>query len=283
MQACKQSTADEMVVRSSVEQTTTFPTISGIAKKAMELASSPDTSLREMSEFIAQDSALVARLLKTINSVVYGFPRRISSVTEALLLLGLDVVPGLLLNLTVFDLMKEMMVGLWEHSAGCAIACRLIARKKGIKDPEEASIYGLLHDVGKTILLVRWPRLYERALEDAKVRDASIRTMEKRLFSIDHTMVGSWIAAQCRFPEKFIEVIKCHHAPQLAVDARVETAVAHLADIIVRARGFGFAGDNSVPAVDPAAWELLGLSESDLRDIFAEMEDLLEEIEERAR
>jgi HD-like signal output (HDOD) protein len=271
------------VVRNSIEQVITFPTISGIVLKATDLAGNPDTSLLEMSEFIARDAALVTRLLKTINSVIYGFPRRISSVIEALLLLGLNAVPGLLLNLTIFDLMKGTMVGLWEHSAGCAIASRLIARKKGIKDPEEASIYGLLHDVGKTILLVRWPKLYARTLEDAKANDASIRAMETKYFGVDHTMAGSWLAAQCRLPGKFVEVIKYHHAPQLAVDARAETAIAHLADIIIRARGFGFAGDDNVPAVDPVTWELISLSELDLRDVLAEMEDLLEEVEELAR
>jgi HD-like signal output (HDOD) protein len=269
--------------RHSIEQMGSLPTVSGIARRAIDLASSPDTSLLEMGAFIARDAALVTRLLKTINSVIYGFPRRISSVNEALLLLGLDAVSGLVLNLTVFDLMKETMEGLWEHSAGCAIASRLVARKKGIKDPEEYSIYGLFHDIGKTALLVRWPKMYARAIEEAKVRDASIRAMEMEHVGFSHATAGSWLAKQWRFPRKFVEVIMYHHEPQLAVDAKAETAITHLADIIIRSRGFGFAGDESVPAVDPVAWELIGLSKLDLRELLTEMEDLLEEAQELER
>jgi putative nucleotidyltransferase with HDIG domain len=271
---------DTRELRNSIEQVINSPTISGVARRAMELASSSDTSLLDLGAFIARDGAIVTRVLKTVNSVIYGIPRRISSPTEAVLFLGLDAVRGLLLHLTVFDLMKETMVGLWEHSAGCAIASRLIARMKGFKDPEEAAIYGLLHDVGKTILLIRQPQVYARALEDAKVTHASIRAMETEYFGVNHATAGAWLIKQWRFPRKLVEVIKYHHAPQLAKGARLETAIAHLADILVRGRGFGFAGDHEVPPVDPLAWALIGLSKSDLRDVLKEMEDLLEEAEE---
>jgi HD-like signal output (HDOD) protein len=274
---------DARTVKSSIEQMVSCPTISGISRRAMGLANGPDTSLIEMSSFIGRDTALVTRLLKTINSAIYGFSRRISSVNEALLLLGLDTVRGLFLNLAVFDLMEETMVGLWEHSAGCAIVSRLIAKKKGIKDPEEVSIYGLLHDVGKTTLMIRYPRMYRRALDDAQSEGTSIRAVETERFGVDHAVTGSWLVKQWRLSRKLVEAIRYHHTPQLAMDARVETAIIHLADIIVRGRGFGFTGDDYVPAVDPVAWKLVGLSKSDLRDILDEMEDLLDEAEEFTR
>ncbi len=166
-----------------------------------------------MSAFVARDAAIVSRLLKTVNSVIYGIPRRISSPKEALLLLGLDAVRGFLLHLTVFDLMKETMLGLWEHSAGCAIASRLIARKKGIRDPESASICGLVHDLGKTILMIQRPDVYAKAMEDAKLRGASIRAMETEQFGVNHATAGSWLLKQWRFPRKFVEVMRYHHAP----------------------------------------------------------------------
>ncbi len=266
-------------VRDGVEQILACPTISGVARRAMDLVSNPDISLQEMSAFVARDTALVTRVLRTINSVIYGLPRRIFSVNDALLLLGLDAVRGLFLNLTLFDLMEETMVGLWEHSAGCAIASRLIACKKGIKDPEEACTHGLLHDLGKMVLAIQWPNVYERALDDAKATGASIRTTETECFGMNHATAGSCLARQWRFPRKCVEVIKYHHAPQLATNARIETAIAHIADVIVRGRGFGFAGDDGIPAVDPVAWELIGLSAFDLRDVLAGMEDRLGEVE----
>ena len=112
---------------------------------------------REISRFISQDPVLTSRVLKMVNSPIYGFPGRISSVNQAVLLLGLNVVRGLLFGVTVFDLMQQTMIGLWEHSMGCAILSRLMAVKKGLKDPEEASIHGLLHDIGKVVLVLKFP------------------------------------------------------------------------------------------------------------------------------
>ena len=79
-----------------------------------------------------------------------------------------------------------------------------------------------------------------------------------------------------RFPGNLTEVIEYHHKPHLSKRAPVETAIVHLSDILIRARGFGFAGDSLVPAVHPAAWESLGLTEMDVKDVLKDMEGLLE-------
>ncbi len=271
---------DAAVVRNSIERASTLTTIPAVAREALELVGNPRTSLANISDFIARDPSLASRLLKMVNSVIYGFPQRITSVNQAVLLLGLNVVRGLLVNVTVFDLMKKTMVGLWEHSAGAAVVSRLIAKKKGLRDAEEAATYGLLHDLGKSLLLLAWPKIYARALKETHDLETSIRSSELEHFGVDHAAAGSWAAQQWNFPLRLVEVIRYHHTPQLAKNARTETAIAHLANVIVRGRGFGFGGDAGVPPVDPAAWELIGLSERDLREILEEMENLLEEVEE---
>ena len=95
-----------------------------------------------------------------------------------------------------------------------------------------------------------------------------------------HADVGGWLAEKWRFPRNLIEVIQFHHRPALAKNAPLETAIVHVADMLVRARGFGFAGENLVPEVNPVAWELLKLSDQDIRDILSEMEDNMETAEE---
>ncbi len=69
-----------------------------------------------------------------------------------------------------------------------------------------------------------------------------------------------------------------HHKPQLSKVAPMETAIVHFSDILLRGKGFGFAGDYAVPPMDPTAFELLDLSPSDIKDILAEAEDLLDEV-----
>lgn len=267
-------------LRAKIENINALPTIPGVLKRLLGVIENPKVSLNEISTFISNDPALTTKVLKMVNSPVYGFPGRISSVNQAVILLGLSVVKGLLLGVSVFELMQKTMIGLWEHSLGCAIAARLIAEKKGLKEPEEASIDGLLHDIGKVLLILQFPEEYEKAMRDADIGDLNIYDAERVRYGTTHSSVGSWMARKWRFPQKLVDVIEYHHKPHLSKNAPVEAAIVHLADILVRARGFGFAGDHTLMAVNPESWRMLDLSEADLRDILAVLEESLEMTEE---
>ncbi len=268
---------DLKTLKSKIEGIQTLATIPGVARRVLELIGNPTVSLAEISRFISHDPVLTSRILRMVNSPIYGFPGRISSVNQAVLLLGLNVVRGLLFGVTVFDLMQQTMIGLWEHSMGCAILARLMAVKKGLKDPEETSIHGLLHDIGKVILLLKFPDEYEKVMVEAREKELLVYEVEAGYFSTTHATVGAWVAEQWSFPKRLIDVIQYHHKPHLSKVAPMETAIVHFADVLLRGRGFGFAGDSTVPPVHPSSWELVGLSEPDIRSILSEAEDLLDE------
>lgn len=274
------SDIDPKVLRHKVENINTLPTVPGVLKRLSVIIEKPRITLVEISSFISNDPALTTKVLKMVNSAIYGFPGRIASVSHATMLLGLNVIKGLLLGVSVFELMQKTMNGLYEHSLACAIASRVIAQKKGLKEPEEISVAGLLHDIGKVILMLEFQKEYEAAMHDALSKSISIFDAEKIQFNATHANVGSWLAEKWRFPRSLIEVIEYHHRPTLSKNAPLETAIVHLADILVRARGFGFAGENFVPEVNPAAFELLKLSEADIKDVLKEMEDNMESAED---
>jgi putative nucleotidyltransferase with HDIG domain len=271
---------DLPTLRDRIETVQTLATIPSVAKRLLELVSDPSVSLTEISRFISSDPVLATKVLRMVNSPVYGFPGRISNVNQAVLLLGLNVVKGLLFGVTVFDLMQKTMIGLWEHSLGCAIFARLIAKKKGLKDPEETSIHGLLHDIGKVVLILHFADDYEKVLEEARETETIIYDVETEHFSTSHATVGSWVARQWSFPAPLIDVIAYHHRPQLAKVIPMDVAVVHVSDIILRGRGFGFPGDYMVPPMNQMAWEKVGLTAADLREILKESEDLLDEAAE---
>jgi putative nucleotidyltransferase with HDIG domain len=265
-------------LKDRIENVRTLATIPTVANRLMELVADPGVSVTEISRFISGDPVLTTKILRMVNSPVYGFPGRISSVNQAVLLLGLNVVKGLLIGVTVFDLMQKAMIGLWEHSLGCAIMARLVAKKKGLKEPEEASVYGLVHDIGKVILALQLPEEYQEVMNEAQEKGVTVYEVENDYFSTTHATVGSWVAAQWSFPKRLIDVIGYHHKPQLSKVAPMETAIVHFSDVLLRGKGFGFAGDYAVPPMDSSAWELLDLSPSDIKDILAEAEDLLDEV-----
>ena len=274
------SNIDPKVLRHKVENIGTLPTVPGVLKRLSGIIEKPRITLVEISAFISNDPALTTKILKMVNSAIYGFPGRIASVSHATMLLGLNVIKGLLLGVSVFELMQKTMNGLYEHSLACAIASRVIAQKKGLKEPEEISVAGLLHDIGKVILMLEFQTEYEAAMNEAQTKGISIFEAEKNQFNATHANVGSWLAEKWRVPRSLIEVIEFHHRPALAKNAPLETAIVHMADILVRARGFGFAGENYVPEVNPAAFELLKLSAADIKDVLKELEENMESAED---
>jgi putative nucleotidyltransferase with HDIG domain len=261
-------------IRARIEQLDTIPTIPPVVTKLLSTIENDNLSFKDLGEMIARDQAVTARLLKLVNSPIYGFPGRISSVSQALILLGLHVVKGVLLGVSVFEIMEKTIVGLWQHSLFTALAAREIAAKKGLSEPEEVMTSALLHDIGKVALKVNFPSEYGAALAEAKERNILIKDAEEEIFSLSHPTAGGWLARKWNFPITLSEPIAYHHKPALAKHAPMHTAIVHVADIVVRARGVGFGGDDLVPPLDTAIWTDLSLSESDMRDILMKIEDL---------
>jgi putative nucleotidyltransferase with HDIG domain len=261
------------VLRNRVENVSALPTIPEVLRRLSVIIENPQVSLNEITAFVSKDPALTSKILKMVNSAIYGFPGRISSVSHAIMLLGLNVVKGLLLGVSVFEVMQKAMGGLREHSLSCAVAARVMAQRKGLKEPEEVSVAALLHDIGKVILTLEFPKEYEMAQNIAEEQGITIFEAEKIIFSESHATVGYWLAEKWRFPRNLTEVIEHHHSPKMAQYAPMETAIVHMADVLVRGRGIGFAGGASVPAVSPEAYEILGLSDDDYLDILKVIED----------
>jgi putative nucleotidyltransferase with HDIG domain len=265
---------DVRILRQKIERIEMLPTIPDVIKRLAAIIGNPKISLSEISNFISSDPALTSRILKMVNSAIFGFPGRISSVTHAVTLLGFNVIKGLLMGVTVLDLMQTVMIGLREHSIGCAIAARTIASMRGLKNTEDVSVAGLLHDLGKVILLLQFPQDYAAVLETTEKKGMLIFDAEKAHFSETHATVGLWLAEKWAFPKHLTDVIAFHHKPGLAKNAPEETAIVHLADILVRAMGFGYAGDGFVPAVSPASFELLNLGEEEIRNVLRNIESM---------
>ncbi|MCD4755287.1 MAG: HDOD domain-containing protein [Deltaproteobacteria bacterium] len=262
-------------LRRKVENINSLPTIPSTLKQISKIIEDPVISLKEIGDFISNDPALTTKILKIVNSAFYGFPGRISSASHATVLLGSNVIKGLLVGASVFELMQNAMLGLWEHSLGCAITSRLMAKRKGLKDYDDIYAAGLLHDIGKIILLLEFPKEYKEAMNEAKLKNITIVETEGDHFIANHADIGSWLAEKWLFPRNLVEIIKYHHNPHLSKNAPIETAIVHLADILLRAKGVGFAGDPFVPAVNSVAFEALKLSETDLKEILEEMENAL--------
>ena len=274
-------TVDKEDFRKRVEALINVPTLEGILEKIRPLMDSSNAGVEDIASIISSDQVLSAKILRVVNSVFYGFPGRISSLRHALIILGFDAVKGLILSTSVFDAMLAGgFYGLWEHSMGCAVTAGVIARKTRDPNPEEISIAALLHDIGKVIIKTQLPEESSRIDQVVEENQISTYEAEREILGFDHTTVGKWLCQGWNLPDKLADPIACHHQPDLSQFAKRQTAIAHVANALVRAIGFGFGGDSLVPRINPAAWEMLDLSDSLVKEIVKEMDEKLEDAED---
>lgn len=264
-------------LRSIIKDTRSLPTLPGIITKLNAMSGSKRTSIQEMANVVSSDQVLSAKVLRLANSPSYGFPR-ISTVSNAMILLGVDVVKSLVISSSIFEIMEQSVVGLWEHSLGAGVAANIIAKQLQLRDVEEISTAALLHDIGKVIIKIKCQDEYSQLIRFAHSRGLWMREAELEHFGAEHAEVGGWLAKSWYLPDKLCEPISCHHDVAKSTEHQVRTAVVHLADVLIKASGFGFSGDNFVPHIQPVAMMRLGLGEDDLERIAVELDDRLVDV-----
>jgi len=269
-----------ITVRRKIENIKGLPTLPGVVQKISNMVENSTTSAEDIGRIISSDQVLTAKVLKLINSAFYGFPGRISSVTHGLVLIGFNVVKGLVLSASVFDMMEGKMVGLWEHSLGTAITSGIIAKRMNQKDPEEVSVAGLLHDIGKVVIKVSMPDKYEKILELVEEKEMPMLEAENKVLDFNHANVANWLCEKWNLPDNLKDPITYHHSPHLAKKVPRQTAMIHLADILVKGIGHGQSGDRWVPPLDKEAWQTLNLSKEDIEEIIREMDTDLAMVED---
>jgi putative nucleotidyltransferase with HDIG domain len=266
---------DTQAMRRQVERLRELPTLPGIVQRIADALDRTDANLADAAGLIETDQVLTAQLLRLANSAFYGVSGQIASVMQALTLLGTTITRSLVYSTSVLDL-RINMVGFWEHAIGTALAAGALAKHLGLPKPEEVSGAGLLHDLGKVVLYRQAPDAFAAVLELAAQEKLHFRDAERQLLGVDHAEIGSWLLTRWRFPPRLLEPVAFHHVPAMATVARVETAVVHVANTLVRAYGYGFGGDHRVPAIAPGAWKLLGLKDQDLDHVVTIFENDLQ-------
>lgn len=261
--------------RRALREVKNLPTLPGIVLKLSQMAENPDTTTEQMGKEISKDHILAAKLLKLVNSAFYGFPQRISSLNTAIILLGFNVIKSLIISASIFEIMEDQDVELWEHSLGCALISNVLAKRLGIKDPEEISTAGLIHDIGKVAIKMELPRESEQIRQLVQERRISTLTAEQEVLGLDHAEAGGWLARSWNLPDKLIEPVSSHHDPRLAREHQLAASVVHFSDIVIRGLGYGHGEDVWVPPLSQRAWRLLGLSPPDLDQVLDEVEEKL--------
>lgn len=267
--------ADRAAIRAKVEAITTVLTIPAVVSRITAMISTGTVSAAEIAEEIGKDQVLAARVLRLVNSAFYGFRQPITTISHAMVLLGLDVVKTLVMTASVLDIvdaMNQHMAGLWEHSLGTARAANALAERLAMDDPEECALGGLLHDMGKVVIAQTFPAEHARIRQTVAERGCLQIDAEMAVLGVTHADVGMWLLKKWSLPAKIVYPIAYHSNFHPRRDFADRTAIVHLADIICRAKGIGYPGDDRIPRLNPEAWGLLHLSMGDVEEVCAQLD-----------
>lgn len=261
-------------IRQFIMDTRTLPTLPGIVTKLNTLADNEKSSVQEMARLVSSDQVLSARILRLANSPSYGF-YRVATISNAMILLGVDVVKSLVLSSSIFEIMENSALGLWEHSLGAGVAANIIAKRLNLPDCEEIATAALLHDIGKVIIRLKLQDEYVQLLMKSSQSGRPPQELERETIGTDHAEVGGWLGNNWFLPEKLVVPISYHHNVAAAPCHQVKTAVVHFADVLIKASGFGSSGNQFVPVIQATAWNKLGMTEPLLAEIIEELEEKL--------
>jgi putative nucleotidyltransferase with HDIG domain len=264
----------EDLIRGTVE----VATVQAMYYRLTEVIDHPLSSAADVGRVIADDPGLTARLLRLVNSPIYGFPSRIDTVTQAVAIVGMAQLRDLAIGTAFMRLFTSVpahladMDSFWRHSVACGLTARLLAAQRREANVERFFVAGLLHDIGRPIIYTRAARDIEQVYGEARESGRLLFEAEQQVFGFHHGAVGAALLDRWRLPAMLVEAVAWHHSPHLAQRYPIETATIHVADVIANALALGSSGERLVPACDPRAWEAIEVSPTLLPGILRQVE-----------
>lgn len=247
-------------LRQITEKIIGLPTLPTVVTQLISVVGDPASSARQIAQLVSTDQALTAKILKVANSAFYGFAREIATVQLAIVVLGIEMVKNIGLSVAVlkrFSEGKEHRLfdrqRFWEHAIGCGVAARMLALKfKDRRIADEAFVAGVLHDIGKLILIEYFGDEFTEALEKAEAEGLAIVDAEEQVLGVSHADVGAWLAEKWNLPLNLVHAISYHHRPFEPDAEKPEDLVVltHMGDALIRHLRVGNSGDQQLASLD---------------------------------
>ena len=263
-----------------------IPAFPKVAQQVMAVVDKPETKAADLAEIIKYDQAITANVLKICNAAYFGLPRKVSSLDEAVVIIGQDILKDIIITSSSARFYRGAVGAgyqlgqgeLWKHSVACAIMARLIAaRVRGI-DPGDAFSAGLLHDIGKRILSSFVADDFAEILARVDA-GASFSEAENQVIGMTHAELGGRIMDKWKFPEEIITAVRRHHDDDVLAGDLLSVVVA-LANSLVISMGIGVGVDGLATRMRGERLKELGLADRTLDLLMADLVTELEKAEE---
>ena len=262
-----------------VEEARSLPlSADGVIEAVVESCDDPHASMADVSERIGREPGLAAVVLRQANSAHYGFGRRVDTLVDAAVVLGVGTIRSLAIASAVLRMLAVDRDGLssfrrelLQHSVWTGIAARTLARRQDTAHPEKAFLAGLMHELG-TIVLTRAARgEYLHVIATCRREKLPFWVVERDLFGFDHAVLGSRLTEAWRFPPAISESVLHQHNPEAARIERGLAETVHVADWLAAELGQGLVPFAHPEWPDRRAADTFGLSSHGLAELCEEV------------
>jgi putative nucleotidyltransferase with HDIG domain len=211
-----------------------------VATRLLEVLSQENAHITGVGRIIAAEPVFASRVLQMANSPLFALQTQVKTISHAIVLLGLDRVKAITVTRALGDLVgpvlkSKSLRACWENSLACALLSEKLARACKM-DTDFAYVSGLLRDIGRLALLVKYPDSYANLLAVSSEQDFDLIETERELFDIDHCQAGAWMMARMPFPPELCEVVAKHH--QVPTGPFRMVHLVRVADMLTDALGF---------------------------------------------
>jgi len=283
------TTQQRLDIIKNVKLIKTLPPMPDIYYKVEKLARDPNSTSADYSKVLEFDTDITARLLRMSNSAFFSFKREIRSVKDAVTLMGIREIISLVRlscitgQLNVTPDVESAVKKVWEHSATCAIAAKLIYDKTDIckETVHEDSLFtgGIIHDIGKIVLWKFFPNIYSSFIFNPETGSHPGESKEKKFMGISHCEVGKVLAEHWRLPELLTDVIALHHKPMLKPESDL-LKIIHISNIVSNLT-MNIIQEGQNLGNDPGL-EKIGYTDDRIRELASELKPVIKEKSELA-
>lgn len=268
---------DQLTKSKMMMQINNLPSLPEVTQKVVQLIDNPKSSPFDIAQEICRDQVLASKVLKLVNSVYYGLPRRIGTVSEAVTLLGMGKIKTLVVGASVQDSLS-LLSGrkainpkkIWRHALACAACSKILAQRLQVCQWEQAFVAGLLHDIGKNIFSYFLAEEYSTVIELSEAKSSSLVRAEKEVLSFTHAEIGRMLAEKWNLPTTLVEPIAYHHDPMVPCESSALVQVVHIADAAAILGGYNTTDSYYVDISDSVMTKL--------KVPYPSLQDLAEEI-----
>jgi len=215
-----------------------LPPLPPTVTRVIELTANPESSANDLVKALLPDQTMCVTILKFANSVLYGRPKKVSSLETAVMVLGFTEIQGIVMAKAavtsfckLFEENRQMLDQFWNHAFNCGLAARIISENMNLKSGQ-FFIAGLLHDLGKLAMALTYKENY--MAEDWLLNFTTSQELahEKEQFSISHDEIGARLLERWKFPDNLVSALRHHHAAAPAESSSDYPLVIQVADFL---------------------------------------------------